>query len=546
MNRQTCVAVALLAVAASAYAAATAPFTLHPASSMVCIGGVDGTVPPAAQAWSMGMVCNEREGFQLAVLPAGGAEVAVRDVVVQAPGGAPSASVFRVLAVNHVAPPTNGFFIVPPRRLGQVPDVLMPLAGRPPEVAHVPQAGVPLTYYIEFASSAATRPGVYACRVAVATDVATQALEVAVCVSPVILPARLPFRTATCWNWSLPGYYGHPLTTEEKMPFWQLCLDQRLSPCAFFDKRPDPAPTNLPALQGRGISVVSLMLVNGRKPRLLSDKDKEKIAPLLREWRAELQKQGMLNDAVVLLTDEPEEGSVEIARQNAAWLKEQFPELKIWCATRPGAPWDEFCDVFDTAMAHSTDIYKRHSHTAEAMAAFRKKKPYPAGEYWWFHSVEPYGPHTNVRLDNRPIEGRVSGWQSAQARVDGYEYFWISDWSANTNRTLAWPARAAQWNTGMSGAGTLCYPDEQMRPMPSLRLINLRDGLEDWALLEMLSPRATRAADPAMLQAVTRSLADYTADPAVLLKAREAVIQALEAQRAGWQPWKEVDGALTR
>jgi hypothetical protein len=521
---------------------AAAPVTLHPASGMVCLGGVEGEgpLPPAADSYSLTMVRNEREGFQLAVIPAGDAKVAVRGVTVEVPAGAPSATVYRVLAVNHVAPPTNGFFVVPPRRLGLVPDVLMPLAGRAAKPAHAPQAGAPLTYYVEFASAATTRPGVYAGRVVVATDAGERALQVAVCVSPVTLPARLPFRTAACWNWSLQGYYGRPLELAEKMPFWQLCLDQRLSPCAFFDKRPDPAPTNLPALQGRGVSVVCLMQVSGRRPRVLSDKDKEKYAPLLRDARASLQEQGMVNDAVVLLTDEPEPGNAEICRTNAAWFHQQFPELKIWCATRPGAPWDEFGDVFDVVTAHSTEIYTRHSHDAAAMAALRQKKP--SAEYWWFHSVEPYAPYANVRLDNPPIEGRVAGWQGAQARVDGYEYFWISDWSANTNRDLAWPARAAQWHTGLSGAGTLIYPDEQMRPMPSLRLVNLRDGLEDWALLEMLAPRATRTADPAPLRDVTRSVADFTRDPAVVLKAREAVISALEARL----PSKEVDGALMR
>ena len=110
----------------------------------------------------------------------------------------------------------------------------------------------------------------------------------------------------------------------------------------------------------------------------------------------------------------------------------------------------------------------------------------PRTEYWWFHSVEPYGPYPNIRLDNLPIEARVSGWQSALYGVDGYEYFWMTDWKDNKDsKDLPWPQRAAKWKTGMSGAGTLCYPDEQGRPMPSLRLVNLRDGLEDWALIEM-------------------------------------------------------------
>lgn len=523
----------LLVLAGSAAAAGT--LQLCPASAMASIGGVDGSLPPAASAYRITLVRNEREGFQFAVLPPGSATVAVRTVTIESPVGAPTATLYRVLALNHAAPPTNGMFVVPPRRLGWVPEVLMPMAGRAQEASAMPAGAAvpPLTYYVEFASTPETKPAEYDCRVRVATDAGTNSLQVAVRVSRVTLPARLPFRAATCWNWSLQDYYAHPLSNDEKSVFWRFCLDERLSPCAFFGKIPDPAPADLPDLKARGLSLVCLMQVSGRHPRLLSDKDKAKYGPQLHAWRDALRQQGLEHDAVVLLSDEPEEGTAEVCRQNAAWFREQFPELKIWVATRPGSPWDEFVDVFDTVTAHSTELYRRHSHDAAALTAFRARKPFPQGEYWWFHSIEPYAPYTNVRLDNLPVEARVSGWQSAQAKVDGYEYFWITDWSGNLDtRDLPWPGRAIKWQTGMSGAGTLCYPDEQQRPMPGLRLVNLRDGLEDWALLEMLSPRATRTADPVPLRTVTRTMADFTIDPDTLLKAREAVIAALEQTAA--------------
>lgn len=505
--------------------------SLHPASTMVRVGGTDGIMPPAALAYKLEMVRNEREGFQLAVLPMDCATIAVHAVSIEFPTDAPPAKLFRVLAVNHVAPPTNGMFVIPPRNLGLIPDVLMPLDGRSQDAlaASVKPGEVPLTYYVEFVSRLDTKPGDYACKIVIKTDTGTSTLAVSVTVADVTLPARFPFRSATCWNWSLQDYYGRALQPAEKEIFWKFCLEQRLNPCSFFDKKPDPAPADLAGLQGEGLSLVCLMQVSGRKPRLLSDKDKEKYGPLLKQWREELTKQHLENDAVVLLTDEPVDGTAEVCRQNAAWFKAQFPELKIWCATRPGAPWDEFGDVFDTVTAHSTELYARHSHDAAALAAFRAKKPFPNGEYWWFHSVEPYAPYTNVRLDNRPIEARVAGWQSAQAKVDGYEYFWITDWSENIGaKDVAWPERSVKWKTGSSGAGTLCYPGENMRPMPSLRLVNLRDGLEDWALVELLSPRASRTNEPACLADVTKSLVDYTTNPGAVAEARGKLIEQLK------------------
>ena len=93
-------------------------------------------------------------------------------------------------------------------------------------------------------------------------------------------------------------------------------------------------------------------------------------------------------------------------------------------------------------------------------------------------------------------------------------------------KTVCRSKRAEQWKTGLSGGGTLCYPDEQKRPMPSLRLVNLRDGLEDWALIEMLNPRTSIKECP-FIQMVSKILSDFTIDPGIVLEARRKVVHAL-------------------
>lgn len=538
MNRSCACAVALAGLAILLTAGCAVPsrqLSIHPASSMVRIGGAGGTgIPGTASSYRLEMVRNEREGFQFAVLPPDGkgGQVCLGGRVhvgIRAESqGAPEFSLYQVLAVNHVAPPTSGQFVVPPRHLGLIPDVLVPSAGGRQGTFALTAAGeVPLTCYVEFHTTDKTVPGTYRYTIQAGDKTQTD-LRVVVDVRAPVLPGRLPFRTATMWNWSLEDYYGRPLTSEEKKVFWNFFLDQRLSPNNFFGKTPDPSPSEAAAagLKARGLSVMNLTFVGGKKPKPLSDEYKAKMGPQLKRWREQLQQAGLLDTAVILLADEPQPGTADLCRRNAAWFKEQFPEVKIWVATRPAPEWD-FADVFDVVTANSTDFYKAHSHTEEAMAWWRHARPLPGGEYWWFHSVEPYAPYTNLRLDNLPIEARVAGWQSAVVGVDGYEYFWMTDWSANKDtRDLPWPARAAAWKTGMSGAGTLCYPDEHMRPMPSLRLVNLRDGLEDWALLEMLS-RNGREGMRQAVSSVTKDLLHYTTDPQVILDVRSRIIAAL-------------------
>lgn len=515
-----------------------AAVTFHPTTAMVRIAGADGAaVPPRADSYAIEMVRNEREGIQFAVLPMTDRRERVGRICVDIESpGAPAATLYQVLPVEHTAPPTTGQFVVPPRRLGPVPDVLMPVAVQGgTDVPGARPGNVPLTYYLEFAATAQTQPGTYLYRVRVRTGkVRDKSLHVRVTVKEPVLPDRLPFRTATTWNWTLEEYFGRALTAEEKRVYWNFCLDHRLSPCTFFARSPDPAPADLPALKERGLSVINVLFVGGKKPRPLSAEFKAKVGPQLRQWREQLRAIGMERDAVILAADEPEEAALEVCRENVRWLKEQFPEAKVWIATRPSPGWAEFTDLFDPVMAWSTDFYKPHAHTDEAMRWWKQANP--RGEYWWFHSVEPYAPYTNVRLDNLPIEGRIAGWQSALYGVDGYEYVWITDWKANKeSRDVPWPQRAAQWKTGMSGTGTLCYPDERMRPMPSLRLVNLRDGLEDWALIEMLVPRDDAAGRRRIAATVTRDLADYSTDPEALLKARGQLIERLSRAKGQGQ-----------
>ncbi len=404
-----------LLAAGIAGCAAPSRVTLHPASAMVRIGGADGApIPPKANSYNLEMVRNEREGFQFAVLPPTGksgrwyqeAANVMIGVSADAPD-APEVALFEVLPVEHIAPPTTGQFVIPPRRLGQVPDVLMPLRHH----LRLRSPGkTPVTCYVEFHTTAKTRPGTYRYTAWVGGKIHSD-LRILVTVAEPTLPDRLPFRTSTTWNWSLDDYFGRPLKPEEKRVFWTFFLDQRLSPTAFFAKTPDPSPTDAQQadLKARGLSVMNLTFVGGKKPRPLTDAAKAKLAPQLRQWRDELQAAGLLDIAVILLADEPEADAAPVCRENARWFKQQFPEVKIWVATRPAPAWD-FADIFDPVTAHSTDFYKPHSHTAEAFEWLRKT--HPRTEYWWFHSVEPYAPCTNVRLDNLPIEARISGWQT--------------------------------------------------------------------------------------------------------------------------------------
>jgi len=51
--------------------------------------------------------------------------------------------------------------------------------------------------------------------------------------------------------------------------------------------------------------------------------------------------------------------------------------------------------------------------------------------------------------------------------------------------------QADKWLSPTIGHGVLAYPGNDGLPIPSLRLLNLRDGMQDWALAVMPARRAS-------------------------------------------------------
>ncbi len=142
---------------------------------------------------------------------------------------------------------------------------------------------------------------------------------------------------------------------------------------------------------------------------------------------------------------------------------------------------------------------------------------------------------------------------SYKYKVAGINYWCINrEWTTNQDAEEKWPK--AKWkpyflniNTGMrdlkNGDGNLVYPGPDGRIYPSLRLENLRDGIEDYEYLALLERRLARfrAANPhevgriakcEALLAVPRNVAvainDYSSDPRNLVQFREDVARAIE------------------
>ena len=138
------------------------------------------------------------------------------------------------------------------------------------------------------------------------------------------------------------------------------------------------------------------------------------------------------------------------------------------------------------------------------------------------------------------------GPMTAQQRPDGFLYYQISIWNSRRPITTGpftdWDPRS--WTTYHGdGSWTCVGPDGT--PLPTIRLENFRDGLEDYAYARLLesavttveaSPELRAAKGDWLKQArlalevpaeVLKSKTEFTHDPAALYRWREALAQGI-------------------
>ena len=164
-------------------------------------------------------------------------------------------------------------------------------------------------------------------------------------------------------------------------------------------------------------------------------------------------------------------------------------------------------------------------------------------QVWWYICCGPHHPHANMFIEYPAIEGRLlMGAMTAKMRPDGFLYYQISIWNSEKPITSGpftdWNPRS--WTTYHGdGAWTCVGPDGT--PLPTVRLENFRDGLEDFAyvriLEDLVKQRAADTGNPwlaeakaalAVPEALVKSMAEYSRDHDALYAWRNRIAELIE------------------
>lgn len=254
----------------------------------------------------------------------------------------------------------------------------------------------------------------------------------------------------------------------------------------------------------------------------------------LRPVYAKAKALGLLDHAYLYGCDEVVTNHFGRVEEAAALLKKEFPGVPVMTTT-----YDHSYGL--TSGIKSIDAF---CPLTPKFAPVQAAAARAAGkQVWWYICCGPHHPHANMFIEYPAIEGRLlMGAMTAKQRPDGFLYYQISIWNSQKPITSGpftdWNPRS--WTTYHGdGAWTCAGPGGT--PLPTQRLENFRDGLEDFAyvriLENLLRQRESKTATPWLAEAraaltvpesLVKSMKEYARDPAALYAWRDRLADMIE------------------
>ena len=188
---------------------------------------------------------------------------------------------------------------------------------------------------------------------------------------------------------------------------------------------------------------------------------------------------GVLDHAYIYGCDEVDSDRFAEMEQCVAALKNAMPEVPLLTTARDsefgvgtqlsGIDW--FCPLLETYRVGKADAARAEGH-----------------QVWWYICNYPFAPYPNMYIECQPIEGRLlMGAQSLKMKLDGFLYYQTGIWESpnciESGPFTDWNPRSWRSYHG-DGSWTCVGPDGI--PVPTIRLENFRDGLEDYAYAKIL------------------------------------------------------------
>jgi hypothetical protein len=502
----------------------------------------------AARQIELSLARNEKESFQVAVLPLSNTlrKVSVRVGDLRAPGDA-------VLRRENVNCDVMGYVETknrppyPVSHVGWWPDPILDFLG-PVDIA----AGDVQTFWIRVRAPKDQPPGVYRGTLTVSGEgLSPVNVELTVRVYAFTLPDHSPLPLAISFFEQIEQMGGQANWSKRKFDYADFLADYYLN----YDSLYRTGPPDFEVVkhlhdQGRLVSFNLGNVFNGGAPADGFGEAMSQTVDRLRVAYNKAKELGLLHHAYIYGFDEREQDQFAVLERCAQGLRQAFPEVLLVTTSYDHSYGLQSVVKTIDAWCPLTPRFEPDK-AAQARAAGRL--------VWWYICCGPHNPPANMFVEYAAIEGRLlMGAMTAKQRPDGFLYYSLTMWNKNkpidTGPFTEW--NPVSWTTYHGDGSWFCSgPDG--KPVPTIRLENFRDGLEDFAyacvLEEIIRQRekteaALTAQDKQWLseakaalpvpEALVKTMSEYSRDPAQVYAWRNRMGDLIDRSGlANVNPW---------
>lgn len=239
-----------------------------------------------------------------------------------------------------------------------------------------------------------------------------------------------------------------------------------------------------------------------------------------------------------LPVDEPNSADdYRAARHWASLVKSVEDQVPVAITEQPNpenSDWGSLQEHIDAWMINGNYLTGERA----SIESVRKR----GDQLFWYVSCDQLFPQPNLYIDREAADPRIIPWIAWRYDLTGFLYWNGTYWGEVLNPwrdPITW--KTLPCNLPAAGEGSLFYPGNLVRrfagqpnvagPIGSIRLKLLREGLEERALLQMLTEKIGRPAVETLIGPVCRDIRHFSRDPNELDRVRKRVIEALLAEQ---------------
>jgi hypothetical protein len=244
------------------------------------------------------------------------------------------------------------------------------------------------------------------------------------------------------------------------------------------------------------------------------------LAQMLSALHRHLKQKGWIDLYYQHVLDEVDDRELSTYMKYAALVHRAMPGVRTMDAVHARGNLDIYeksCDTWVPVLGSFDEILPRlHRHQQNG------------GEVWFYTCLFPSGRYANRFIDFSLLKARLLQWINFRYGLTGFLHWGGNYWSPDPIHETEPSIGGGAYSSMLPpGDAFVTYPDPEKKGLlSSIRFEAMREGIEDYGLLQQLQSKKPGAAQ-SLASRMIRSFTDYVRDPAEFQKLQIELMQEL-------------------